>query len=38
MMELIIYTPNLYLHLQDAAILVQFVIDGFIYISSNFKI
>jgi len=37
-MEIIVYTPNLYIHLQDAVLLVQYVIDGLIHISSNIKL
>ena len=37
-MELIIYTPNLYIHLHDAVLMVQYIIDGFIHISSNIKL
>ena len=37
-MELIIYTPNLYIHLQDAVLMVQYIIDGFIHISSKIKL
>ena len=37
-MELIIYTPNLYIHLHDAVIMVQYIIDGLIHISSNIKL
>ena len=29
-MEIIINSPNLYIHLHDAVLLVQFIIDGFI--------
>ena len=34
-MEIIINSPNLYIHLHDAVLLVQFIIDGFIEITSN---
>ena len=37
-MELIIYTPNLYIHLHDAVLMVQYIIDGLIHISSNIKL
>ncbi len=37
-MELIIYTPNLYIHLHDAALVVQYIIEGFIHITSNIKL
>jgi len=37
-MEIIINTPGLYLHIQDAVIFVQYCIDGIINIASQFKI
>jgi len=37
-MEIIFYTPNLYIHLHDAVVIVQFLIDGFVELSSQFKI
>ena len=37
-MEIVVYTPNLYIHLQDAVLLVQYVIDGLIHITSNIKL
>jgi hypothetical protein len=37
-MEIIINTPNLYIHLHDAVLIVQFIIDGIIQITSNIKI
>ena len=37
-MEIIVYTPNLYIHLQDAVLLVQYVIDGLIHITTNIKL
>ncbi len=37
-MELIIYTPNLYIHLNDAVLMMQYIIDGIIHISSNIKL
>jgi len=37
-MEIIINSPNFYLHLQDAVLMVQFLIDGIIQVTSNFKI
>ncbi len=37
-MELIIFTPNLYIHFHDAALMVQYIIDGLIHISSNIKL
>ena len=36
-MEIIINTPGLYIHFQDAVLLVQLVIDGFLQITSNIK-
>ena len=37
-MEIIINTPNFYIHLQDAVLMVQYVIDGLIHIKSNIKL
>jgi len=37
-MEIIINSPGLYIHLHDAVLLVQYVIDGFIQITSNIKL
>jgi hypothetical protein len=37
-MEIILNTPNLYIHLHDAVMIVQFLIDGFVELSSQFKI
>jgi len=37
-MEIILYSPNLYIHLHDAVVIVQFLIDGFVELSSQFKI
>ena len=37
-MELIINSPGLYIHLHDAVLIVQFLIDGFIQVTSNFKL
>jgi len=37
-MEIIINSPNFYLHLQDAVLMVQFLIDGIIHVTSSFKI
>ena len=36
-MELIINTPNLYIHLQDAILVVQYIIDGLLHITSNIE-
>ena len=37
-MEVLIYSPNFYLHIQDAMIFVQYCIDGFIEIASIIKL
>jgi len=37
-MEIIIYSPNFYLHLQDAVLFVQFCIDGILEVASQIKI
>ena len=37
-MEIILNTPNLYVHLNDAVVIVQFIIDGFFEIAGQFKI
>jgi hypothetical protein len=37
-MEIILYSPNLYVHLSDAMIAVQFLIEGFAEIAGRFKI
>ena len=37
-MEIIINTPGLYIHLQDAVVLIQYCIDGIVNIASQFKI
>ncbi len=37
-MEIVINTPGLYIHLQDAVLLVQYFIDGFIEITSKIKL
>ena len=34
-MEILINTPNLYIHLQDAVLIVQFLIDGLIHVTEN---
>ena len=36
-MELIINSPNLYIHLHDAVLIVQFLIDGIVNVTSNIK-
>ena len=37
-MEIILNSPNLYIHLHDAVMIVQFLIDGFVELSGRFKI
>jgi len=37
-MELIISSPNLYIHIHDAVIVVQVLISGFFEAVSNFKL
>jgi len=37
-MEIILYTPNLYVHLHDTVIVVQMLINSFIEIAGEFKI
>jgi len=37
-MEIIIYSPNFYLHLHDAVVFVQFCIDGMLQFASQIKI
>ena len=37
-MEIILYTPNLYVHLHDAVLVVQLLINGFAEFAGNFKI
>lgn len=37
-MEIILFTPNLYIHLQDAAVVVHFLIGGFVELVGQFKI
>ena len=34
-MEIIIYSPNFYLHLQDALVVVQYCIDGIIHLAAK---
>jgi len=36
-MELIISSPNLYIHIHDAVVVVQLLISGIIEVTSNFK-
>ena len=37
-MEIIFYSPNLYLHLYDAVLVVQLLIDGFAEFAGQFKL
>ncbi len=37
-MEIIIYAPNFYLHIQDAVVFIQYCIDGVLEIASHIKI
>ena len=37
-MEVIIYSPNFYLHLQDAIVFIQYCIDGILQVATQFKI
>ena len=37
-MEIILYSPNLYVHLNDAVAVVQFLIGGFVELAAQFKI
>jgi len=37
-MELIISSPNLYIHIHDAVVVVQLLINGLIEVTSNFKL
>jgi len=37
-MEIIINSPNFYLHLQDAVLFVQYCIDGILQFASQIKI
>jgi len=37
-MEIILYSPNLYVHLHDAVVIVQFLLGGFIELAAQFKI
>jgi len=37
-MEIIFNSPNLYIHLHDAVVIVQLLINGFVELSSQFKI
>jgi len=37
-MELVIYSPNFYLHIHDAMMFVQYCIDGIFEIASKIKL
>ena len=37
-MEIILYSPNFNLHLNEAVLMVQFLIDGIIGITGQFKL
>jgi hypothetical protein len=37
-MEIILYSPNLYLHLHDAVLVVQLLISGFAEFAGQFRI
>ena len=37
-MEIILYTPNLYVHLHDTVVIVQMLFNGFIELAGQFKI
>ena len=37
-MEVLIYSPNFYLHIQDAMIFIQYCVDGVIEIASRIKL
>ena len=37
-MEIILNTPNLYVHLNDAGVIFQFLIDGFFEVAGQLKI
>jgi len=37
-MEIILYTPNLYIHLHDAVFVVQLLFNGFVELAGQFKI
>jgi hypothetical protein len=37
-MEIILYSPNFHFYLNEAALMVQFLIDGFIGITGQFKL
>ena len=37
-MEIIFYSPNLYIHLHDAVLMVQMLIGGFAEFAGHFKL
>ena len=37
-MEIIINTPGIYIHLQDAVLLVQYLLDGFLEITTKINL
>jgi len=37
-MEIIIYSPNLYLHIQDAVMFIQLCVDGILQLAAQIKI
>ena len=37
-MEIVLSSPNFYIHLHDAVVIVQFLIDGFVELAANFEI
>jgi len=37
-MEVIIYSPNFYLHLQDALVLIHYVFDSILEITAQIKL
>ena len=37
-MEIVIYAPNFYLHIQDAVVFVQYCINGVLELASYIKI
>jgi len=37
-MEILVHSPNFYLHIQDAVIFIQYCIEGIVEIASRIKI
>jgi len=37
-MEIVLSSPNLYIHLHDAVVIVQFLIDGFVELAAKFEL